>query len=327
MGRLGLFFFFPLDFPSFISEWGLGGVFSIRSNVSSRRLLVSRSLYWSVSMASILRPRFTYPAPPACIYCGVRKGTGDEHIIPRNLGGALVFKDASCKCCERTINKEIETPSSNRMGTFRRQTMPARNRDKKRRPDTYLLRTIDESGNRSGDYLIPANEAPRILYLIRFPPLGLLFPEHKSEQPEMWTWARRADLQRMKEQFGASGHEAGPYDEICFARQLAKIAHSYVFAEHRAIETYEQLLPQFILTGVGDYRELIGCSNDPLDQDKRRWLCNIHWGRFTHGDYAYLCSRFRIFAFTNAPVYEVIVARKHLSLGPLEPVNGRPIER
>jgi hypothetical protein len=279
-------------------------------------------------MAFILRPRFTYPAPTACIYCGDRIGPfGDEHIIPRNLGGGLVFKDASCKCCEKIINKEIETPSSNMMGTFRRRTIPVRNRDKKRRPDTYRLRVMDEAGNPGGEHVIPAAEAPRILYLIRFPAPALLFPETRSEDTYLWTWAHRGDLQRIKEQFGISRHLAGAYDEICFARQLAKIAHSYVFAEHPAMETYEQLLPQFILTGVGDYRELIGSSDEALDTDQRRWLCNIHWGRVTAGDYAYLVSRFKIFAFTNAPVYEVIVARKHLSLGPLEPVNGRPIER
>lgn len=279
-------------------------------------------------MVFILRPRFTYSPPAACIYCGDRTGPfGDEHIIPRNLGGSLVFKDASCKCCEKIINKEIETPSANMMGTFRRHRIPVRNRDKKRRRDTYQLKVIDEAGNLSGTHIIPAAQAPRVLYLIRFPPPALLFPETKSESTYLWTWAHKGDLKRLKEQFGGSGHVAGAYDEICFARQLAKIAHSYVFAEHREMETYEHLLPEFILTGVGDYRALIGSIDGPLDSDRRPWLCNIHWGRLTAGGYAYLVSRFRIFAFTNAPVYEVIVARKRLSRWPLEPVYGRPIKR
>ena len=281
-----------------------------------------------LAMPPILRPRFTYPPPSGCIYCGDHNGPfGDEHIIPRNLGGGLVFEDASCKCCERTINMEIETPSANMMGSFRRRVIPARNRDKKRRPDTYLLRIIDEAGDPAGEHIIPAVEAPRILYLIRLPAPSLFFPEAESEPSYLWTWAHKEDLRRLKDRFGGAGTVAGKYDEICFARQLAKIAHSYVYAEHRAIETYEMLLPEFILTGVGDYRKLIGCGTEPLDTDQRKWLCNIHWGRVVSDDYAYLVSRFRIFAFTNAPVYEVIVARKHLSLGPLEPVNGRPIER
>ena len=37
-GTLG---FFRLGFPSFISEWGLGGVLSIRSKVASRRAVIS----------------------------------------------------------------------------------------------------------------------------------------------------------------------------------------------------------------------------------------------------------------------------------------------
>ena len=114
------------------------------------------------------------------------------------------------------------------------------------------------------------------------------------------------------------------YDTTKFARQLAKIAHSYVFAEHRAITSYEHLLPKFILTGEGDYQYLIGCGTEPLDADPRTWLCNIHWGRFTTDEYVYLMSRFRLYAFTNSPVYEVVVARRPISSGPLEPIHDHP---
>ena len=43
-----------------------------------------------------------------------------EHIIPRNLGGGLVFENASCMRCECTINKEIETPFAEMAGTLRK---------------------------------------------------------------------------------------------------------------------------------------------------------------------------------------------------------------
>ena len=277
-------------------------------------------------MAIILRPQHRYPAPNRCIYCNnPNTPLFDEHIIPRNLGGGLVFENASCKRCERTINKEIETPFAEMAGTLRRRTIPVRNRDKKRRPKTYSLHIVDEHGNKTQTHEIPAPDAPRILYLIRFPPVGLFFPETRTEDPILWTWTHLGDLERIKQKYGGTGHVAGAYDLITFSRQLAKIAHSYVAAEHRAIESYEQLLPEFILTGVGDFRNLIGCSDGPLDSDTRRWLCNIHWGRVTDDQYAYLISRIKLFAFTNSPVYEVIVARKLLSLGPLEPVYGRPI--
>jgi hypothetical protein len=190
-----------------------------------------------------------------------------------------------------------------------------------------VLKVIDSAGNPTEEHVLPASEAPRLLYLIRFPLPALLYPSARSGPTQLWTWAHRGDLAKLKSRFGGAGHVAGRYDEIAFARQMAKIAHSYVTAEHPAIESYEPLLPQFILTGVGDYRSLVGCGTAPLDSDTRTWLCNIHWGRVTVDSYAYLISRFKLFAFTSAPVYEVIVARKHLSLGPLEPVSGQPIER
>jgi len=276
-------------------------------------------------MPVLLRPRHTYDPPQGCIYCGDQDGPfGDEHIVPRNMGGALVFKDASCKRCERTINSEIETPISNMIGTFRRRLLPARNRDKKRRPSTYNLQIIDKTGSIIREHTLPASEAPRVLYLIAFPMPALLVPQTRSQYPELWSWAHRGDLKKMNSKYGGAGHTAGRYDVDKFARQLAKIAHAYVAAEYPEMKSYEHLLPQFILTGAGDYRSLIGCGSRPLDSDTRQFVYKIHWGRFTLDGYAYLVSRFRIFAFTNAPVYEVIVARKPLTQSPLEPLPGPP---
>jgi hypothetical protein len=283
--------------------------------------------YASPFMPLLLRPRHTYDPAHYCIYCGDKDGPfGDEHIVPRNMGGALVLKNASCKCCERTINSEIETPVANQMGTFRRRILPARNRDKKRRPPTYNLQIVDAAGNIIQEHVIPASEAPRVLYLITFPPLGLLSPHTLSEAPVMWRWAHRGDMQKLKSKYGGKGHTAGPYDVDKFARQLAKIAHSYVVAEYPEMKSYEQLLSKFILTGDGDFRSFIGCSSVPLDSDPRGYIYKIHWGRVTIGDFSYLVSRFRVFAFTNAPVYEVVVARKPITQAPLEPLPRLPAE-
>lgn len=49
-----------------------------------------------------------------CIYCGIvdvpegMKRFHDEHIVPLALNGALVLPEASCRQCERIINREIE---------------------------------------------------------------------------------------------------------------------------------------------------------------------------------------------------------------------------
>ena len=49
-----------------------------------------------------------------CIYCGIvdvppgMKRFHDEHIVPLALNGTLILPEASCRQCERVINKEIE---------------------------------------------------------------------------------------------------------------------------------------------------------------------------------------------------------------------------
>src|ERR1700733_7626443 len=57
-----------------------------------------------------------YDPVGSCIYCGrttlphgVDRFT-DEHIIPLGLGGTRILPEASCVKCQRTINREIETP-------------------------------------------------------------------------------------------------------------------------------------------------------------------------------------------------------------------------
>lgn len=61
-------------------------------------------------------PPLPYPEIGHCIYCGAtrystsRRRLGDEHIIPKALGGTLILKRASCQRCERIINKKAENP-------------------------------------------------------------------------------------------------------------------------------------------------------------------------------------------------------------------------
>ena len=80
-------------------------------------------------------PNHFYPSVRHCIYCGETKllagvsKFGDEHIIPLALGGNLILPEASCKICERIINREIETPVlSQEWGYLRsKREFPTRN--------------------------------------------------------------------------------------------------------------------------------------------------------------------------------------------------------
>jgi len=258
-----------------------------------------------------LVPTHTYDPPTACIYCGDQTGPlGDEHIIPRNMGGRLVIKNASCKTCEKIINSQIETPIANMMGSYRRRSIPARNRDKKRRPLSTTIRIYDEAGQIT-DHPASADEMPRVLYIPALPPPTLLDPKARDIAPEMWTMAHREDLKRAKEKFGGVAHVAGRYDLDRFYRQLAKIAHSYVVAEAISLEGYELLLPNYILTGQGDARNFIG--GELIQPKSEKFLYRISSIKHAVGQIEYLIALFRLFAHTRAPFYQVIVARKPIT--------------
>lgn len=262
-------------------------------------------------MPQVLQFRHVYEAPQVCIFCGDDEGPfGEEHIIPRNMGGALVFKDATCKRCERIINSEIETPVANMTGSLRRRTIPVRNRDRKRRPSISNLQIFHQDG-RTVSHTIPSADMPRTLYLPAFSTAMLLTPRATYYHlPEMWTVAHKGDLKRAEQKFGGVGHIAGRYDLTTFARQLAKIAHAYVAAEYPPMKHYEQLLPKFILNGEGNYREFVGGSL--LRPQSEGCLYRIIWARQNILGFEYLVCVLRLFAFARSPVYEVAVARKRV---------------
>src|SRR5258708_37034090 len=67
-------------------------------------------------MAMFMGAAIPYLPVGSCIYCGATQPTpgfsrfGDEHIVPFAFGGKLLLPEASCRTCERIINKQIETP-------------------------------------------------------------------------------------------------------------------------------------------------------------------------------------------------------------------------
>ena len=222
----------------------------------------------------------------------------------------MVIAEATCKKCEQIINSQIETPVAALTASFRHRDMPARSKNKKRRRLSYDLRIQHPEGPET-QHSLPASQAPRVLCSIAFPPPYLLLPHQPRKSPEMWTWANRTDLNDLKTNFGGVSHTVGRYDVDRYARQIAKIAHSYAAAICPDLPTFEQLLPAFILGGSGDYRDLVGGSLKA--RAEQPFLYTIDWGQMTASDYHYLVITFRPFAFTNGPLYIVAVARKPVS--------------
>jgi hypothetical protein len=253
-----------------------------------------------------------YDPPGKCIYCGDTEGPfGEEHIIPRSLGGALVFKEASCKKCEGLINSQIETPVLNMMAPFRHRVMPARSRDKKRRPKEAIIEILDGDDNITKHPIRPSDR-PLTLFLPQFPPPALIEPTARSQVPQMWVIAYRDDLRKARKRWGGTGHVAGRYDVRKYARFLAKIAHGFVAAEvPDELARFQPLLPDFILRDIGDDRALVGGELRNLPSENR----NYRIGCFSQnvGNTEYIVAFFRLLAFVGAPFYQVVAAQRPTS--------------
>src|SRR4051794_2543668 len=93
----------------------------------------------------------TYPPVGRCIYCGETKlprgvlRFGNEHIIPLALGGNLVLPEASCRECEKIINREIENPILRQeWGHLRtRRDFPSRNKALRKHRTHLMMRGTD----------------------------------------------------------------------------------------------------------------------------------------------------------------------------------------
>ena len=253
-----------------------------------------------------------YDPPGKCIYCGTPDGPfGDEHIIPRALGGMLVFKEASCKKCECIINSQIETPVLNMMAPFRHRVMPARNRDKKRRPKEATIGIFDKQDNITNIQIKPS-ERPRTLFLPQFPPPALLIPGARSRIPQMWMMLHNGDLAKAKKKFGGTGHVAGHYNVTQYVRFLAKIAFGFVAAEiSDELAKFQPLILDLILSGTGDERGLVG--GELIDIPPENAGYRIGCLSEDIGDIEYIVAFFRLFAFAGAPFYQVVVAQSSIA--------------
>ena len=116
-----------------------------------------------------------YPPVGRCIYCGATEPPADigrftdEHIIPLAMGGNLILPQASCKQCEKIINREIETPvCSQEWGLLRaKRNFPTRNKKKRKAKTHQKVRRIDGSTMR-----IPLADLSTPVCLYKFGPLA-----------------------------------------------------------------------------------------------------------------------------------------------------------
>jgi hypothetical protein len=249
----------------------LGGVFSIRNKVASRRSATSRSSCSAGRLMSAIDdftnltdPTVVYPAVGRCIYC-LRDGQESlhrEHIIPHFLNGTQILPKAVCKHCG-AIATYFEGVVANKV--FHQLRAHARLRSRSGLPTHFPLILKFQDGHEER-IMVATEEHPATLILPRFDPPTLLSGNPPDGNYHMTTvqWRRASQAHDdLLKQRAAIGSEVELFIRPQqFARFLAKIAHAYAVAQ-LGLTGFRPFLTDLILgRNVEHGPELIGGQHD-----------------------------------------------------------------
>lgn len=275
-----------------------------------------------------------------CIYCrttdlppGLSK-FGDEHIIPFALGGDLILPEASCKNCEKLINKEIENPIlSQEWGRFRdKRNFSTRHKSARKQRTHTTIRTIDGSPLRIN---LAEHSTPVIMY--KFSEARILCGLPSGFDDKRWTitlLADDAEENAMQAKFPTwdKTHTFIPQPDR-FARFLAKIAHSYFVGEY-GIEGFSPLVTDIILGKATDYYYLVGGSLDiPPPAAEVIGAHSFTFSPMIINENMRMLARIgiRFFQSNETPIYHVVVAEidfnnpEHVAVFEQNRLNGKII--
>jgi hypothetical protein len=184
------------------------------------------------------------PYSPAgnCIYCGAtsyrKDGSdsplGEEHIIPRGIGGRLVLPQASCAECER-ITTTFEDKCIKGF-YFSRSHLGISGRKAKRTAAKIPL-IFHQVGKQFGTLInMPLEIHPGVVLTPRFKP-AMMFAGDRFEDHEKYdvigTELFSGAWNRLKALGNGNVFLAGKHGQngVEYARLLAKIAHGFTCAE------------------------------------------------------------------------------------------------
>jgi hypothetical protein len=240
-----------------------------------------------------------------CIYCldGQPPFTR-EHVIPRGLGGGIIFPSASCEKCRKIIH-EVETYCLRGPFLSHRLTLGLVN-------DLIDLGNIVKmpirTDGRRTEKSFSLEELPNYLILPQFhDPPGLTVGRCDGTGRFSYTvWGDRRSLEEHGSAEGSAVLAEG-FDLNKFARTIAKIAHGFVAGKY-GIDSFEHFLPPLILGQdarlgdilIGDWGEDGMIRNDKL-------LHQLGGSFIQHDEWVRIDVRLRLFAqYEQTPVYRII---------------------
>lgn len=250
-------------------------------------------------------PRVFKPAN-RCIYCPNGKPPFTrEHVIPRGLGGSIVYPKASCERCRKIIH-EIETYCMRGPWLSHRLTLGLVNDLKDLGDELKMPVMID--GKRQEKIFTP-EEFPNYLVLPQFhdPPGKLTNRRDEAGRVSFTVWG---DEQTKTLHGIGEGNRilCEHFNLNSFGRAIAKIAHGFVAGEY-GLDNFEPFLPPYILgrhPGGGDF--FIGNWGEDGMRRHEHLLHQIGAAFVEDRGRIRVDVRLRLFAaHDRSPVYRIIV--------------------
>jgi HNH endonuclease len=254
-----------------------------------------------------------YPEFGRCVYCGSTDTLSTEHIVPRGLGGNILFLRASCEKC-RKITQQFETVCMRKNFLYFR-VHTGLHQHPKERPGHFPLR-IGRSDAPPVPVLRSAHPNWLVLPLFLRPGILVEAPLGMPYITRGFQVTNPRDLQVIQQQYRGPFFVDYNFDLNAFAKMLAKIAHCLAFAVfHKSgkvpDDVFKPYLPSFI-RGMDDNLgpHLVGqiqyIGVPEVDNDLYKYAI----ATISHGRKRLLIATIRLFANWRGPVYTVVVGER-----------------
>lgn len=241
-----------------------------------------------------------------CIFCGATDDLTDEHIIPFGLlskGGDWFLPKAACRACQRVSMKFEGAVQQGMLGPIRgRMGLKTR---RKREPKLNLAFRDRQTGEIHHDAMNLDN-LPLYALGFRFPEPGLLAGRPSTDRLDGECIAK-GDLRDLPLSGGVA-MKLGRVYPLDFCRMLAKIAHTYIWAEYGP-DTFQPLLLDLIMGRSDHALHLVGgdVAQSHLEPDT---LHHVYRQDCLSGGVHYVLAAIHLFAFMDMPRYLVVVGEK-----------------
>lgn len=247
-----------------------------------------------------------FPSHGRCIYCGDDQSElSDEHIVPYALDGHYVIEKASCgKCATHTCR--AENTCLNIWMKPARTSLKMSSR-RKRRSD-FPLRFLTPEGER--EETLPIEAYPASLTIIAPPPPTIirdLFPPHAHDLTHVWLHGDGENLEKVQQRTPTSEKiEIGGFDQLAYARMMAKIGHSYTVSV-LGLDGFRPFLLDLICERSDNFNLFVG--GEPFYKPKTTLKHHMQLNRPMIDGKQYAVVAIQLFAKFGAPVFQVVVGQ------------------